>query len=56
MSKKSKNQVAEIVECEGLGYAIQSFLDSKEIKDKFLADKWAEAKKLLDEIEVYLES
>ena len=52
--KKTSEQVAQIVESEGLGYAIQSYLSPNEIKDKELADLWREAAEIMNEIEAYL--
>jgi hypothetical protein len=55
MSKKyTVEEVAEIVQSEGLGYAVQNFLSASRIEDPELADKWRRARQLLDEIEDYL--
>jgi len=51
MRKKSLKEVAEVVDCEGIGYAITSYMGSEEIEDPVLADKWAEAEAILEEIE-----
>ena len=47
----TNEEVADIVEQEGLGYAIQFYLDSDKIEDANLRDKWEQAKELLDEID-----
>jgi hypothetical protein len=49
------NDVAGIVEQEGLGYAVQHYLSAERIQDAKLADLWGRAKGLLNEIETYLE-
>lgn len=54
--KKSVDQVAEIIETEGLGYAIQHYLSPENIADKKLADMWQRAAALLKEIERYVET
>lgn len=59
MAKKSKKmgleQVAGIVENEGLGYAVQHYMSGEDIADKKLAKLWDEAKVLLNEIDEILE-
>jgi len=51
MAKKlSKKQVREIVEYEGLGYAIQSYLGAGKIENKQLSKLWSQAKIIMDEI------
>jgi hypothetical protein len=54
--KLTTDQVAEIVDFEGLGYAIQSYLGADRIEDEKLAHMWKEAAELLDRIEAHLES
>jgi hypothetical protein len=53
--KHSISEIAGIIENEGLGYAIQSYIKASSIKDEDLADMWERAKELLDEIEEYVE-
>jgi len=48
--------VADIVGREGLGYSIQNYLDSSSIEDQYLSVRWQQAKKLLNEIETYIET
>lgn len=55
MNKYSTEIVTEMVEREGLGYAIQHYLSGDSIEDPELAKMWDEAKTLLDRIEVHLE-
>lgn len=52
MSKKlSTKKVAEIVEIEGLGYAVQHYMNGDSIKDSELSKLWDDAKEALDKIE-----
>lgn len=53
--KHSVSEIAGIIESEGLGYAIQSYVKASSIKDEDLADMWERAKELLDEIQEYVE-
>lgn len=53
--KQSVSEIASIVENEGLGYAIQSYISASSIKDEDLADMWERAHELLAEIEQYIE-
>jgi hypothetical protein len=55
MAKLSVSQVADIVEAEGLGYAIKDYLGAGRIADPELAAMWDEAKDLLIRIEEYIE-
>jgi hypothetical protein len=57
MSKRklSVSEIAHVIESEGLGYAIQSYLSSSQIKDDDLADMWERASDLLKEITEYVE-
>lgn len=56
MAKKySVSQVADIISSEGLGYAIQSYLKSTQIKDEDLAEMWERASDILTEITEYIE-
>jgi hypothetical protein len=53
-AKKSNRQVADIVEMEGLGYAVQNYMSADQIKDQKLAALWKTAKDALDAIEAML--
>ena len=53
-AKKSNQQVADIVESEGLGYAVQHYMGADAIKDPKLAALWKTAKDALDAIEAML--
>ena len=48
--QKSNQEVADIVEMEGLGYAVQHYLGAESIKDEKLAALWASAKEALNAI------
>ena len=54
-SKKDLEYVGNLVSSDGLGYAIQSGIGYKNIKDKKLASLWKQASDIMDEIEKYLE-
>ena len=43
-------EVATIVDYEGLGYAIESYMSKDEIDDPILKEKWNQVAKLLKEI------
>ena len=47
----TSKEVAEIVENEGLGYAITQCVSYDDIDDQELKDKWKQAQVLLSEIE-----
>lgn len=51
----TNKQVKSIVESEGLGYAVQSYMNGSKIKDLELAKMWDECANLLRKIEAYLE-
>jgi type II secretory pathway predicted ATPase ExeA len=63
MKKKPKKQernrtdaeVAQIVDSEGLGYAITSYMGSEKFINRKLAKLWDEAKIILDEITAILD-
>lgn len=55
MRKVSVNEVADILEVEGLGDAITSYLSHDSIENTDLAAKWKKAKALLEEIEDFVE-
>lgn len=50
----SNKKIKEFVENEGLGYAIQSYLDADQIADPILAVRWQIAKDTLDAIDAIL--
>lgn len=55
-TKKYTNlQVYDIVESEGLGYAVQFYMDDKSIADKELAGYWKQAKEAMDNIQSILD-
>jgi hypothetical protein len=51
----SINDIKDIFDSEGIGYAIQSYLSIPSIEDSKLARLINTAKELLDEIEAYVE-
>jgi len=53
-NKKSIEEIAEIVEMEGLCYAILGYLYPKDIEDLYLAKLWEEATSVLAEIQEVL--
>jgi hypothetical protein len=52
--KLSVEEVAEIVDCEGLDYAIQHYMGPDSIEDPNLAMLWADARETLAAIEKIL--
>lgn len=54
--KMSLKEVAEVVEMEGLGYAVMDYMSGDSIADKHLADLWDDAKMMLKSIDNYLAS
>lgn len=54
MTKKSLQEVRDIIESEGLGYAIQAYISGNSIEDAWLAKKWNQASELLYEIHEYI--
>lgn len=48
--KKTTMEVVDVVECEGLGYAVQDYMSADSIEDPGLAAAWQRAKDALDEI------
>lgn len=50
----SINDVLDIVDKEGLGYAVQDYLDKEEIDDDELYDLWEEAERALNALDRYL--
>lgn len=46
----------DIIQNEGIGYAIQSYCSGKDFKDAKLGKMWDKAKKILDEIENYVDT
>jgi hypothetical protein len=55
MKKMKLKEVAEVVNNEGLGYAVQHYLDSAQIEDPELAKQWGKARAALDIIEMTLQ-
>jgi hypothetical protein len=55
MSKMTIAEVADVVENEGLGYAITGYMSSESIKDKELAELWDKAEDILQQITDILE-
>jgi hypothetical protein len=53
-NKYTVEQVAEIIESEGLGYAIQEYTPANRIEDPILAGLWAQAQDALDAVEKYV--
>ena len=53
--KMDNEEVANVVENEGLAYAIQDYMDHKRIADKKLAKLWKEAREKLDAISEILD-
>lgn len=54
MSKKDNQLIKDIIEEEGLGYAIQHYISSKSIKDPKLAKLWIAAEEAMSKIIDYL--
>lgn len=55
MSKVTKEELAQIVDSEGLGYAVQHYLSADKIEDEELSRLWKEAGELLNKIDNILE-
>lgn len=53
--KRDLQHVADIVDIEGLGYAIQCYMSGDGIADPELAAKWDACQALMNEIEHILE-
>lgn len=53
--KYSINEVAAIIENEGLGYAIESYCSPSSIRDEDLSNMWEEARDLLIRIQEYID-
>ena len=51
---RSNNDVAAIVEDEGIGYAVMDYMDSSDFRDLDLAKLWDNAAKHLNALEAYL--
>jgi hypothetical protein len=56
MTKKTIQDVVDIINTEGLGYAVQDYLNFDNIEDKELLKLWMVAQETLDAIEKYIES
>ena len=55
MPKKLTNRkIADIVEWEGLGYAITDYMGSNDFEDQHLAELWDQAQTVLHEIQEIL--
>lgn len=50
----SDDDLRNIIDNEGLGYAVQWYLSADRIEDKDTADLWREAKKALDNLSLHL--
>lgn len=55
MKKYSLEELAQVVESEGLGYAIQHYLDAERIEDPEMAALWKQCAELMDQIDKKLE-
>lgn len=55
MSKYCLQEVADIVDNEGIGYAITAYMSHKAIEDEELASLWEQADEVLSKIEKILE-
>ena len=51
---RNNNDVADIVEDEGLGYAVMDYMDSSDFRDLELAKLWDDAAKHLNALSDYL--
>ncbi len=49
--KKSNFEISEIIEQEGLGYAVQHYLNAAACADPEMKKLWAQAKEALDKID-----
>ena len=56
MASYNKDEVAEIIENEGLGYAVTEYMSSEHIEDPELATLWRIARAALQDIEDFLET
>lgn len=56
MNQFSILEIKQIVESEGLGYAVQDYLSSESILDPKLKQLWDAAQHALNAIEQYLET
>lgn len=54
-SKYTIADVADIVESEGLGYAVMDYMSAEKIEDEDLARLWRIAKEALDGIDAILD-
>jgi hypothetical protein len=50
VKKYSNQDVADIVQSEGLGYAIESYLSHNQIEDEGLAKLWQDCRAIMSEI------
>ena len=51
----SAEDLARIVESEGLGYAIQGYVNPEQIEDPILRAVWTNAQEAMEEIERWIE-
>ena len=54
--KWSVTQARDIINNEGIGYAVQSYCSGSDFEDKKLVKLWNTAKKALDALEEYVEN
>jgi hypothetical protein len=54
--KKTLKEVAKIVDSEGLGYAIEDYMDADRIEDPKLRAEWRRAKQSIDKIREMLQA
>lgn len=52
--KYTNNEIAGIVDSEGLDYAIQHYCSADSIADPILAARWAEAKEAMEAVEAII--
>jgi hypothetical protein len=54
MTKHTNEEIYNIIDKEGLGYAVTSYLNSDNIEDEKLVELWKIAQRALLDIENYL--
>jgi len=52
--KLTVREIRDVIESEGIGYAIKEYLHSSEISDDKLAKMWKKCADLLNQIEEYV--
>ena len=55
MEKHTIEEVRDIIETEGLGYAVQDYMSAESIADETLAHYWKKASEYLNKITDYVE-